>query len=427
MRWLWPIVPHPIALEIKVSPAQNTPASKWRVHYAVTGAALAAIAALCTVTWQTQSPRQGLLLLTGVALGITLYHASFGFTAAFRVLLADGRSAGVRAQMIMLGLACILFFPALAAGILFGQPVSGFVAPAGVSVVVGAFMFGGGMQLGGGCGSGTLFAVGGGNTRMGITLAFFIAGSVTGLEHLPFWEAMPALPPVSLVEVWGWPAALAAHLAVFACVYFCAAMIEQRRHGSLQALGGSLPMAGFLPALWRGPWPLLAGALALAILNFLTLYLAGRPWGITSAFALWGAKAMAMAGFDMSAWASWSDAGQQAALTGSVLADITSVMDFGLMLGALAAAGLARNFRPGWRIPAGQIASAIIGGLLMGYGARLSYGCNIGAFFSGIASGSLHGWLWIVCAMAGNWAGMMLRPFFGMSVERPAAPQTART
>jgi hypothetical protein len=54
----------------------------------------------------------------------------------------------------------------------------------------------------------------------------------------------------------------------------------------------------------------------------------------------------------------------------------------------------------------------------MGYGARLSYGCNIGAYFSGIASGSLHGWLWIVCALAGNWAGVWLRPLFGMAVER---------
>jgi hypothetical protein len=34
-----------------------------------------------------------------------------------------------------------------------------------------------------------------------------------------------------------------------------------------------------------------------------------------------------------------------------------------------------------------------VGGSLLGYGARLAYGCNIGAYFSGIASSSLHGWL----------------------------------
>lgn len=389
-----------------------------RGQLAALGTAVVLLLALAAIAWRTQSGNHALLLLTGAALGVALYHAAFGFTAAFRVLMSDARGAGVRAQMILLGLACLLFFPPLAAGTLFGAPVGGFVMPAGVSVIIGAFLFGAGMQLGGGCGSGTLFTVGGGNIRMVVTLIFFIVGSVLGLEHLPFWERLPHVAPVSLVELWGWPLALALNLAVFAAVYAGVAVFERRRHGRLEPIGRSQSASGFGAALLRGPWPLVWGAVALALLNFLTLYLAGRPWGITSAFALWGAKAMSAAGIDMSAWASWSDPGQQAALKASVLADITSIMDIGLMLGALGAAGLAQKFRPGWSIPPLQIASAVAGGLLMGYGARLSYGCNIGAYFSGIASGSLHGWLWIVCALAGNWAGVWLRPLFGMAVER---------
>ena len=50
-----------------------------------------------------------------------LYHALFGFTSAWRVFIADGRGAGLRAQMLMLAAAVLLFFPALAHGILFGQ------------------------------------------------------------------------------------------------------------------------------------------------------------------------------------------------------------------------------------------------------------------------------------------------------------------
>jgi hypothetical protein len=42
----------------------------------------------------------------------------------------------------------------------------------------------------------------------------------------------------------------------------------------------------------------------------------------------------------------------------------------------------------------------------------LGFGCNISAYFGGIASGSLHGWVWIVPALAGNWVGLKLRPFF---------------
>ena len=86
--------------------------------------------------------RQVLLLVVGAALGLTLYHAAFGFTSAWRVFINDRRGAGLRAQMVMLAVAVVLFFPALGAGTLFGQPVVGLVAPIGISVVFGAFIFG---------------------------------------------------------------------------------------------------------------------------------------------------------------------------------------------------------------------------------------------------------------------------------------------
>jgi uncharacterized protein len=96
-------------------------------------------------------------------------------------------------------------------------------------------------------------------------------------------------------------------------------------------------------------------------------------------------------------------------------------MDFGIILGALLAAGLAGKFRPGWRVPTRSLIAAILGGLMLGYGARLAYGCNIGAYFSGISSASLHGWLWFVAALAGSVLGTRLRPLFGLTVERTSA------
>ena len=60
----------------------------------------------------------------------------------------------------------------------------------------------------------------------------------------------------------------------------------------------------------------------------------------------------------------------------------------------------------------------------MGYGARLAFGCNVGAYFSGIASGSLHGWLWFLAALVGSYLGTRLRPAFGLLVERSAPRRT---
>ena len=87
-------------------------------------------------------------------------------------------------------------------------------------------------------------------------------------------------------------------------------------------------------------------------------------------------------------------------------------MCIGIVLGAMMAASLAGKITPKRSIPLPALASAIVGGIIMGYGARLAYGCNIGAFFSGVASGSLHGWVWILCAIPGNWVGIKLRPLF---------------
>jgi uncharacterized membrane protein YedE/YeeE len=369
--------------------------------------------------WQTAA-----LYVVGLLFGLVLYYASFGFTAAFRVMISDRRSAGIRAQMLMLALACTLFFPLLGAGSAFGAPVGGFVFPIGLPLLLGSFMFGIGMQLGGGCGSGTLFTTGGGNTRMLLTLIFFIAGSMAGFAHLPWWESLPHFAPVSIVDRFGWPVALALSLVIFVGVWLAARSFEIGRHGRLAPITNWRDSERQRPFFARH-WPLAAGAVGLAVLNFATLCLAGRPWGITAAFPLWGASALQMLGVGVADWPSWSDPGNRAWLAEGVLADVTSVMDIGLMIGAALAAGLSGNFRPGWRVPARHIVASIIGGLLMGYGARLAYGCNIGAYFSGIASGSLHGWIWIVFALAGNWCGTWLRPLFGMQVEHSEVERTA--
>ena len=56
----------------------------------------------------------------------------------------------------------------------------------------------------------------------------------------------------------------------------------------------------------------------------------------------------------------------------------------------------------------------------MGYGARLSNGCNIGAYFSAIAAGNLSGWAWMVLALAGSWIGVQFRPLFRLGQAAPS-------
>ena len=353
--------------------------------------------------------------MLGASLGLVLYHAAFGFAASWRHFLISGRGAGLRAQMLMLALASLVFLPVLADGSLFGRSVAGAVAPVGLSVLIGSFLFGLGMQFGGGCASGTLYTVGGGSTRMLLVLLFFMIGSLIGTAHLPWWLHAPSLGSVSILDELGLGPALSLQLAALAGVAALTLAVEWRRHGRDGGVPGRVHHTRGLRRLLQGPWPLVWGAVLLALLNVATLALAGHPWTVSFGYALWGAKIAGAAGLDVSAWAFWTWPYPQRALEAGLFETSTSTMNVGIVLGAFLAAGLAGRFQPVWRIPAGSLLAAVLGGLLMGYGARLAFGCNVGAFFSGIASGSLHGWLWFASALVGTYLGARLRPAFGLT------------
>lgn len=373
---------------------------------------VAATAALALVLLE-RGVRMVALLLVGVLLGVTLYHAAFGFSAAYRRLFLQRDVRAVLAQLLMLAAATCLFAPVLAAGGLFGRSAAGAVAPLGVQVAVGAFLFGIGMQLAGGCGSGTLYTVGGGSMRMVLTLATFVAGSFWASLHMPWWQSLPSLAPVVLGQAVGWGGAVVLQLGVLGAL---ALLLWRWGRAAPHPVPIPAPVpASMLRRLAAGPWSLLAGALLLAGLNMLTLLLAGHPWTITWAFTLWGAKLATLLGWEAGSAGFWAGGFQQAKLAGSVLDDVTSMMDVGIMLGALCAAALAGRFAPRLGFAPRSLAAAALGGLAMGYGARIAFGCNIGAFFSGVASTSLHGWLWIVAALLGTWVGVRLRPRFGLA------------
>jgi len=65
---------------------------------------------------------------------------------------------------------------------------------------------------------------------------------------------------------------------------------------------------------------------------------------------------------------------------------------------------------------------AVIGGSLMGLGARLGLGCNVGAFFVRTANGDASGWLFGLGMVGGAYLGVK---FFSWWTERKMAKQMA--
>lgn len=364
-------------------------------------------------------PAQSLLFLLGVGLGFSLFHARFGFSSAFRQLLSVGQGRALQAHMLLLAATATLFALLFTLGQgLFGQPLAGYLAPIGPGLLLGAFLFGIGMQLAGGCASGTLYATGGGSLLGLVALVSFIFGSVLGAWNLEFWTVGPgavgSLPPFSLAERFGLWGALALTLALVGGVALLAEWVIRKRQ----------PPPPFQPRgpegwarVLRGTWPLWVAALVLALLNAAVLYVSGRPWGVTYSLTLWGSQAVEALGLAQPAfWGFWNG---QSPLALSPLGHPTSLTNLGILLGALlsaAAAGVfGKNPRLGWK----TLQAAVLGGLLMGYGARLAYGCNIGAYIGGVASFSVHGWVWLGMALLGTGVGLLLRPWFGLTNPKP--------
>lgn len=354
--------------------------------------------------------------LMGCLLGFTLYRAAFGFTGPWRNMIVHRRGTGVRKTVVMLAAVSITMMLLGAWG---DYPL--VVRNVSVGLLFGAFIFGIGMQLGGGCGSGAAWVAGGGSAQVGVTLVFFIIGSVVGSVHAPAWRGSPVLGRFAMVETWGvWPA-LAVTLAVLAGIWMLSTRLERSRHGETAPLPVSDRPWG--QRLLFGPWPPYGGAAAMGILAGLVVVVTHLPWGITFGYTLYGAKIATAMGIDLAAinapfteTAFWGQSWAQGALSQPIWRNNAANMNIGIMLGAALAAALIGKWHPSLKgVPWMALCGAAIGGLLMGYGARISTGCNIGAMMNGIASGSLHGWVWMAMAFAGTMAGAALRPRFAMS------------
>ena len=366
--------------------------------------------------------RQGLLALLGIGFGAVLQGARFGFTTGWRDFIERRDPQGLWAQMLLMVLAAAFTLPLIAGS---GGELVGAVAPLTISLVLGAFLFGAAMQLADGCGSGTLYKAGAGSPLSFVVLPTFAFGSFLGASHQPAWIEVGGLPAVDLLA-FGWPTALAITVAACGLVAWLAGRAAHKaRRGttddaaapaSPQALAQQLVRAGTASfvasaaprraARFARRWWL--GALLLAVLYLLHLIVAGQPWGIVYGMGVWGAKAVAALGWDLSGDAFWGVAPHAQRLVDPILADVTSVTNIGLIYGAIAAS---RWSGPAdFSLPSGKrLIAAAIAGLVMGYSARMAFGCNVGAYLGGIASASVHGWVWFALAFAGSIVGVRIR------------------
>lgn len=347
-----------------------------------------ALLAFFTFLLWSVSVRQSILYLIGIGMGATLAGARFGFTTGWRQLADSRDPKGSIGQIVLLLVALTLSIPLLANF----PELSAALGPPSISLLIGAFIFGMSMQIADGCGSGSLYKAGMGiPLNVGI-LPLFAIGSFLGSVQLDQWLALGQLDPVNLVTVLG-----ATQTVILSWVL-------------LLATGFGIWWWCNKPAvIFEKRWVI--GGILLAILATLNLLVAGQPWGVVYGFGLWAAKIAYSAGFfDPGSNPFWSQAGNLEILSQSVLLDVTSITNIGILSGALwISSSRNESHKP---LTNQQWMIGLIAGFVMGYSSRLAFGCNIGGMVSGISTGSLHGWIWVPMAFAGTLIGIKLRKRF---------------
>src|SRR5215475_1465769 len=188
-----------------------------RIDLLFLGLALVSTAILVALVLLDHQPASAALLLGGFGLGVAFLKAEFSYTASWRRFVTRGEAGGLIGGLIVIVICALIVVPVAALSPKYG----GAIAPLGPSLVIGAFVFGTGMQLANGCGSGTLYTVGGGSGRMLIALLFFVIGSVLGSLSLPAFLALGGIDPVLASDyfgAWGGLAVTLASIAIIATV-----------------------------------------------------------------------------------------------------------------------------------------------------------------------------------------------------------------
>ncbi|HEY3368937.1 MAG TPA: YeeE/YedE thiosulfate transporter family protein [Symbiobacteriaceae bacterium] len=303
----------------------------------------------------------GAFSLAGVALGFVFQRSRLCFVSAVRDLILFRALGMTRAILLLMTVVSLGGAGALAVRAWMGWPAAVYDAPSSWPGLLGGAVFGFGMVLAGSCGAGSLWRLGEGQQSQ----LYIIAGLFLGTWLYTPVQQFATDTGINLpVNRWTQAALMAALLLIVV-------WLDRRRSDAGEELREIRMRKGF-----RAQWTPETGALATAGMLVVFLVLTGQVWQVSRAFTLTDHNALVLA--------------------------------VGIVAGGYLGARVGRE----WRIRrAGTIPQILVrlgGGLLMGYSARMSWGCTVGVLMGGLAVASAQVWWWFGGALAGAWGGTLL-------------------
>ena len=375
--------------------------------------------------------RFGFVFILSTGFGFGLKFADLGYAVAFRQLIKKGSLMRMRTLFVIFFVGTFLsgLFTTLKVNALFkeNEQVIPNEESIGVSLLIGSFVFGFGMNLAGCCASGTLVGVGSGSIKAIVTLLFFICGSTVamtngiynGYTKLPKFKEPTTIPfYVNLILL------LVLLVITYIIDYLKIKKFKKKVDDSdFVYLSNLFKITVDSDQLLDNTKPeekrkdffkKLLFSIFLGTIIGLFYLCCGSMIGISGIFAIVGGNFLRDLGIHTNNWDSFNHT-----LTRDYFNKNIFNSDIYIMIGAFIAASIRLNFGLEQCKNFIFYIKAVFGGFFMGLGAKMSYGCNIGAMTSGICSSSLYGYIWMIFCTLGVFASILLCTIIGIEDEKP--------
>ncbi|MGX6977686.1 YeeE/YedE family protein [Vagococcus elongatus] len=383
-------------------------------------------------------------LIIGLTFGYVLSRSYTGFAGSVNRAYRTGSTKLMRTLMFMFVITSI----ATAAFLVFAEDITSYglwINPINLGLIVGGVLFGIGMALSSCCASGVMTDIVTDLPRAGVTLIFFGIGVFVGfpLQSTQSWvttslftsETGKKFSQGVFLPDWfkwdglnGYLGAIVLTMIFAGIVVYLSYRYEQSRINkgtyvgvpservqdrkeTLDVKTFSLSNESTINHVLTKPWTLQQGAFMLTILFVILMAVTKSGWGASTPYGIWVGKLLTVFGVSADSLASFTHQAPET-FTASLLQNGVTVQNIGIMLGTLVFLLTSGQFKETVKsipkLTMNGLAFYSLGGLLMGFGTRLSNGCNVGALYSPIAQFSLSGWIFLIALVAGGILGNKL-------------------
>ncbi len=373
--------------------------------------------------------------LIGLGLGYALTRGDYGFAGLSNRACRTGSTKLLRSLLLMFVVSAFI----VAAFLLGGSALSLWVNPISWGLLFGGIIFGIGMAFSSCCATGVLQDVPLGFSRAMITLLFFGIGVFLGFPLMTTGFVQNSIfTSASYNGVWfvdwfsnggtdmgaGIIGALLVTVALAVGVGFLAKWYQSKVAKNFPALPQAVvetEEASVWERYFVKKWSLTQTALVIAILFGMLYAVSATGWGASTVYGNWFGTILAKLGVSVNALVDFT--GRPAGSFTTKLFDSAGYMQnigiiFGAAIGLLLSGRFVEAFKSGLKIKPMEVLLFAVGGLLLGFGTRLSLGCNVGALYTPIANFSLAGWLYLFFLFGGGYLGNKLRKMFYAKIEK---------